>query len=117
MLSRVARAARRRCLKFLRPYSSVVVEDSGPVRVVYINRPEKRNCVNHDTATRLWNAFKQFDEDSSALVAVLAGKGDCFCAGYDLGELASANVDLVNEKIQFDSQAVAPLVTLLLPSG
>ena len=43
-------------------------------------------------------------------MAVLAGKGGCFCAGYDLSELASANVDLVNEQIQFDGEGVAPLV-------
>ena len=110
MLSRVARVTRSRFPWFLRPYSSVVVEDSGPVRIVYINRPEKRNCVNFETASRLWDAFKQFEEDSSAQVAVLAGKGGTFCAGYDLSEVASANVDLLINPTQFDSEGVAPMV-------
>lgn len=110
MLRRGTNVVRRCCLTFLRPYTSVVVEDSGPVRVVCINRPEKKNCVNHETASQLFSAFKQFDEDSTALVAVLAGKGSCFCAGYDLSELASADVDLVNELNRFDEDGIAPMV-------
>lgn len=51
-----------------------------------------RNCVNHETATALFRAFKDFEEDKECGVAVLAGRGGNFCAGYDLKELAGTPV-------------------------
>lgn len=72
----------------------VVVEDRGPVRLIGINRPEKRNCVNRETAIQLNDAFDQFDKNDKMKVAVLHGIGGTFCAGYDLSELS--NIDSMN---------------------
>ncbi|OLF16022.1 crotonase/enoyl-CoA hydratase family protein [Actinophytocola xanthii] len=63
---------------------TVLVERSGPVTTVLINRPDQRNCVDGPTAAALADAFRAFEEDSSARVAVLAGVGPSFCAGADL---------------------------------
>ena len=68
----------------------VVIENRGKVRLIGINRPEKRNCVNHETALELREAFDQFEKDDDSVVAVLHGIGGTFCAGYDLSELAEA---------------------------
>jgi enoyl-CoA hydratase len=61
----------------------------GPVAVVTIRRPERRNAVDGDTARALYEAFKRFDADEGAHVAVLTGEGDNFCAGADLKGVAS----------------------------
>jgi enoyl-CoA hydratase len=61
----------------------------GRVAAVTIHRPDRRNAVDGPTAKALADAFRQFDADSSADVAVLQGEGDCFCAGADLKALAS----------------------------
>ena len=66
----------------------VLVEDEGPVRIVTINRPERRNAVDRDTAAALAEAFRTFDKDPAALVAVLQGGGGTFCAGADLKSFA-----------------------------
>jgi enoyl-CoA hydratase len=63
---------------------SVLVERSGPVYTVLLNRPEVRNAVDGPTAAALAEAFRAFDADDDALVAVLAGVGPAFCAGADL---------------------------------
>ena len=63
---------------------SVLVERSGPVYSVLLNRPEVRNAVDGPTAAALAEAFRAFDADDEALVAVLAGVGPAFCAGADL---------------------------------
>uniref|UniRef100_A0AC34QTU1 Enoyl-CoA hydratase n=1 Tax=Panagrolaimus sp. JU765 TaxID=591449 RepID=A0AC34QTU1_9BILA len=55
---------------------------------VSINRPEKKNCVNHETAKELIKAFETFEADKSADIAILTGQGGTFCAGYDLLEVA-----------------------------
>jgi len=58
--------------------------EQDTIWTIAINRPEVRNCVNGDTATHLKNALVEFDKDNTALVAVVYGKGGCFCAGFDL---------------------------------
>ena len=68
---------------------NVLVEQSGPVTTVIINRPERRNAVNEETASELLEAFEAFEQDNASAVAVLAGAGGCFCAGWDLKEFAA----------------------------
>lgn len=63
---------------------SVRVERSGPVTTVLLHRPERRNAVDGTTATALADAFRAFDADEDASVAVLHGEGGVFCAGADL---------------------------------
>ncbi len=67
----------------------VLVEREGPVVTVIINRPEVRNAVDNDTAEGLAEAFRAFEADDSAKVAVLWGAGGAFCAGADLKTVAS----------------------------
>jgi enoyl-CoA hydratase len=63
---------------------SVYVERSGPVTTVVLDRPEARNAVDRATAQALADAFRAFDADETAGVAVLYGAGGTFCAGADL---------------------------------
>jgi enoyl-CoA hydratase len=63
---------------------TVSVEIDGPVWIVSICRPEVRNAVDGATAQALADAFRAFDADAAAAVAVLRGEGATFCAGADL---------------------------------
>jgi enoyl-CoA hydratase len=65
---------------------AVRVERDGPVYTVLLNRPERRNAVDGATAQALADAFREFDSDDGAAVAVLHGEGGVFCAGADLKE-------------------------------
>ena len=49
------------------------------------------------TAKALRDAFRRFDSDDSAAVAVLTGSGGTFCAGFDLKALALEDVDALDE--------------------
>ncbi|WP_327381299.1 crotonase/enoyl-CoA hydratase family protein [Streptomyces sp. NBC_01207] len=64
--------------------ASVRVERDGPVRTVILSRPGVRNAVDGPTAARLADAFREFEADEDAAVAVLWGEGGTFCAGADL---------------------------------
>jgi enoyl-CoA hydratase len=66
----------------------VLVERVGPVTTVVINRPDRRNAVDHEVAMSLRAAFSEFEADPGALVAVLTGAGSTFCAGGDLDMIA-----------------------------
>jgi enoyl-CoA hydratase len=60
------------------------VETVDRVTTVVLNRPERRNAVDGPMAAELVRAFREFDADSEADVAVLWGAGGAFCAGADL---------------------------------
>ena len=65
-------------------------ETNGPVTTIILDRPERRNAVDPPTAEALRAAFRAFDQDRTARVAVLWGAGGTFCAGYDLKAFAAA---------------------------
>jgi len=67
---------------------AVRIEREGPVTTVILDRPERRNAVDRATAEALADAFRAFDADDKASVAVLASAGGTFCAGADLKEAA-----------------------------
>jgi enoyl-CoA hydratase len=64
--------------------SAVTASKDGFVTTVVIDRPERRNAVDRDTAEDLSAAFRAFEADPNARVAVLWGAGGTFCAGADL---------------------------------
>ncbi len=67
---------------------AVYVEKDGPVTIVTLSRPEVRNAVDRETAEALSDAFRAFESDASARVAVLSGDQGHFCAGADLNKIA-----------------------------
>lgn len=68
--------------------STVKIDRDGPVTSIGIDRPEVRNAVDRETAEALADAFRAFDADPDAAVAVLHGTGGNFCAGADLKAVA-----------------------------
>ena len=66
---------------------AVIVETEGPILVVTLNRPEKKNAVNCEVMCRLYDAWVRLDQEDALRVAILTGRGDTFCAGMDLAEI------------------------------
>ena len=73
---------------------SIHVEKNGAVTTVVIDRPERRNAVNRSDAKALADAFRAFDADDAAIVAVLTGAADTFCAGADLKAIAEGGSEV-----------------------
>src|SRR4051812_35568822 len=67
--------------------SEVRVQRDGPVTTVILDRPAVRNAVDGPTADLLAEAFRAFEADDDARVAVLWGAGGTFCPGADLKAL------------------------------
>jgi len=68
--------------------SDVLFEARGPVALITMNRPERRNAVHRPMADALRAAFERFEADEALRVAVLHGAGGHFCAGADLTAMA-----------------------------
>ena len=67
------------------------------IAVVTLNRPERRNAVDAATATALACAFRRFEADPAARVAILTGAGGTFCSGADLKALSEGEPRPVQE--------------------
>ena len=76
---------------------SVRVEREGPVTTVVLSRPDVRNAVDPPTALALAEAFRAFDGDGDARVAVLFGDGGTFCAGADLKAVSAGRGNRVRQ--------------------
>jgi enoyl-CoA hydratase/carnithine racemase len=72
----------------------ILVEDRDAVRVLTLNRPDKRNALNTALTQALLDALRAADADDSVGCVLLTGAGQGFCAGADLAEFK----DLTPEK-------------------
>ena len=65
--------------------NKVEVQERGAVRILRIERPDQRNCVDGETAVGIGRAIEAFAADDGARVLVVTGAGElAFCAGADL---------------------------------
>jgi enoyl-CoA hydratase len=62
-------------------------EKRGPVGILTIDRPERKNAVDRATASELLTGFRTYEADADVAVVVVTGGGGTFCAGADLKAL------------------------------
>lgn len=79
------------------------IERQPPIVTVIVDRKERRNAIDHETATALADAFEAFDADEALHVAVLWGDHGTFCAGADLKAIAEGTPN------RLESEGRAPL--------
>jgi enoyl-CoA hydratase len=94
-------------------------ERLGAAAVLTIDRPERRNAVDPETAGLLLDGFRSFEADDDARVLVLTGEGpEAFCAGADLKAIAEAGPDVPLDAIEaVASRTEGPMgFTRLTPS-
>lgn len=81
---------------------TVRIEHDGPVTIITIVRPEVRNAVDRPTADALAEAFRGFEADDDAYVAVLTGEAGTFCAGADLKAVSAGRGNRVVDDMTAD---------------
>jgi enoyl-CoA hydratase/carnithine racemase len=91
------------------------------VRILTLNRPEKRNALNSELTRALLEALRAADADESVGAVVLTGAGQGFCAGADLTEFkglqdpaaAEARAELTMQLHLVFSKISKPVVTAI----
>ena len=68
-------------------YRTLLVDGTGPVARITLNRPDKRNPIGLDTCAELVHALGALRDDAAVRVVVLTGAGSAFSAGGDLGSM------------------------------
>src|SRR5690242_11602492 len=89
-------------------YSTLILEFSGEIARITLNRPDKRNAINPQMMCDLQTALDTI-EKSHARVVILTGAGKCFCAGMDLDMLQTISKQSPAEN-QEDSRRIAKLL-------
>jgi enoyl-CoA hydratase/carnithine racemase len=85
----------------------LLAEDRGAVRILTMNRPEKRNALNTALTRALLDGLRAADAADSVGAVVLTGAGQGFCAGADLSEfkdLTPERQNLVEERAELTMQ-------------
>ncbi len=66
----------------------LLTEREGPVLIVTLNRPEKRNALSAEMLAGMHDAWIELSEDPELRVGIVTGAGGHFCAGADLEAMA-----------------------------
>src|SRR3989442_1343355 len=88
-------------------YQTLLLEITGNIATITLNRPEKRNAISTPMMAELQTALDEI-ERSHARVGILTGAGKAFCAGMDLDMLAAIAKQSPAEN-QEDSRRIAKL--------
>jgi enoyl-CoA hydratase len=94
---------------------TVTFESDGPVAVITLQRPARRNAVDLPTATALYQAVQRAEADEAISVTVLTGAGGHFCGGADLKAMSEgdgSNANRVSEAGEFGPMGPTRMQTL-----
>ena len=100
---------------------NLLIEDKGTVRIITLNRPEKRNALDTALTRELLEALRRANDEESLHCVVLTGAGPGFCAGADLSEFkglkdpkaAEARAELTMQLHLAFSKMDTPVVTAI----
>jgi enoyl-CoA hydratase/carnithine racemase len=70
--------------------ATVTVTDEGAVRVIRLNRPEKKNALTLAMYAEITRALREADESDAIRCGMIAGAPGVFCAGNDLTDFLNA---------------------------
>jgi len=95
-------------------HTSLIVEKTGAVATVRLNRPEKHNALNAQLSHELIAALDALEADDEVSVIVLTGAGEkAFCAGADMAEAVGGNGP--DSNVGAPAQAVARVLRAAKP--
>ncbi len=85
--------------------------DQGPVAILTLNRPDRRNALSRELVNALNDALGRLEFEPGIRAVVLTGAGPTFCAGMDLKEAAEAGTGTEAEASAVDdSRAISDLI-------
>ncbi len=92
--------------------SNVLVSNHDSIRVLTLNRPEKRNALNNDLIADLKAALGEADDDGTIRAIVIRGSGKDFCSGADLAAIQKIADASYEENVE-DARSLAEVFELI----
>ena len=88
------------------PGPPVLVDDDAAVRIITLNRPEKRNAIDIELRIALAEELESADRDPVIRVVILTGAGPAFCSGGDISTMQRMPPERAIERIQLVQRVV-----------
>lgn len=92
--------------------AEILISYHSSIRVLELNRPEKRNALNGELIAALKSALRDADVDVSVRAVVIRGAGKDFCSGADLSALQKIATASYEENLE-DAKSLAELFGLI----
>src|SRR5258708_21705936 len=72
--------------------ASLRVQREGPVAILTLNRPDRRNALSLELMSALIQGLDKISSDDEVAAVILAATGKVFCSGHDLAEMTGRTV-------------------------
>ena len=82
-------------------YEFIETRAEGGIGFIELNRPKVLNALNRGMISEILAAMEAYDRSEEVRVIMLSGKGRCFAAGADIGEMANADSISIERLNQF----------------
>jgi enoyl-CoA hydratase/carnithine racemase len=96
-------------------YETIQVTHEGPVAVVTLNRPEKRNALSMELMLELIAALDEIGRSTEARAVILAAAGKVFCSGHDLGQMTGRDINEYRRIFDVCSQLMMKIQSIPQP--
>lgn len=73
-------------------YQHLVRSSEGPIGIITLNRPERRNALSLDLMRELIECLDEIEESKEVRVVIIAASGKVFSSGHDLSEMVGRTV-------------------------
>jgi enoyl-CoA hydratase/carnithine racemase len=76
----------------MKPYEYLLVKSDGPIAIVTMNRPDRRNALSIGLMEEMVDCLRALGQDPEVRAIILAANGPAFSAGHDLSELMDRQI-------------------------
>lgn len=96
----------------MKQYNTLEIFNNGPLVILKLNRPEKKNALNPEMIAELQDLFSDLANNSEVVLLNIVAKGDAFCAGADIKWLESL-ADAPKDKIKNEFAELGKMLNML----
>ena len=98
-------------------YETLIVDQTGPIATITLNRPEARNALDFAMRRELLTALDEIEANPAGRVVILTGAGGHFCAGGDVKNMRQRHTAAEGQaRVELLNRAVLRLVNFPLPT-
>src|ERR1035441_10302732 len=72
---------------------NVEITREGPIAIVTLNRPERRNALSLEMMLDLIAALEEIGRNREIRAVILAASGKVFCSGHDLAQMSGRDIN------------------------
>ena len=74
-------------------YQSILLETDGPLAILTLNRPQRRNALSLELMTEVIDCLNELAKDRNVRVVLLRAAGKVFSSGHDLSEMVGRDIN------------------------